>query len=327
MQTSNVVSFADAAVVWIRDRDHRLSASTERAYRGEVNRLAQFFAVKYGGLALEEFTQEQWENYVGELQGVRQHVVTCKYEPLCPSSAAQAVRICMAFLRWARDEHMLSWAPKTVSISGGRKAAHNTRRPLVDLSADAEPLHPSIDALLIEVPESDATQEALRAQLAVGLAYWGGLRSSDIAALRGGDIATKGSAVELRHPRLDSVTTIYGNVAATWQHYRAVREEAGETLTRLSPVVAALGSNVPISAWSVWALIAQHIEVVTGVKKLYSAQSLRRARVAAMGAKCATDIDELSKYAHRSRVDFAPSARSRPPIHRYPVLRAKQPNE
>lgn len=317
MQTSDVVSFADAAVVWIRDRNHRLSASTERAYRGEVDRMAQFFAVKYGGLALEEFTQEQWESYVRELQGVRQHVVTCRGEPLSPSSAAQAIRICTAFLRWARDEDLLSWAPKTVLISGGRKGALNPRRPLVDLSVDAEPLHPAIEALLIKVPESDATQEALRAQLAVGLAYWGGLRSSDIAALRSGDITTKGSAVELRHPRLDSVTTIYGNVAATWHQYRVVREEAGETMTRRSPVVAALGSNGPISAWSVWALIARHIEIVSGVEKLYSAQSLRRARVAAIGAKCATDIDELSKYAHRARVDFAPSARSRSPIHRY----------
>lgn len=327
MQTFYAVSFADAAEVWFRERHRRLSASTERAYRGEVDRMAQFFAVKYGGLALEEFTQAQWESYVMELQGVRQHVVTCRDEPLSPSSAAQAIRICTAFLRWARDQDLLCWAPKTVFISGSRNGTLSPRRPLVDLSVDAEPLHPAIEALLVKAPESDATQEALRAQLAVGLAYWGGLRSSDIAALRRCDIATKESAVELRHPRLDSVTTIYGNVAATWHQYRAVREEAGETMTQRSPVVAALSSNGPISAWSVWALIAQHIEIVTGIEKLYSAQSLRRARVAAIGAKCATEIDELSKYAHRSRVDFAPSARSRSPIHRYPVLRTTQSDE
>ena len=327
MQTLSAISFADAAVVWIRDRDRRLSVSTERAYRGEVDRLAQFFAMKYGGLTLEEFTQAQWDSYVRELQGVRQHVVTRRDGPLSASSAAQAIRICTAFLRWARDEDMLSWAPKTVLVSGVRKGAFNPRRPLVDLSVGAEPLHPAIEALLREVPESGATQEMLRAQLAVGLAYWGGLRSSDIAALRSGDIATRGSAVELRHHRLESVITIYGNVAATWHQYCAVRKEAGETMTQRSPVVAALGSNGPISAWSVWALIAQHIEVVTGVKKLYSAQSLRRARVAAMGVKCASDIDELSKYAHRSRVDFAPSALSRLPMNRYPVLKAQQSDE
>ena len=289
--------------------------------------MAQFFAGKYGGLALTEFTQEHWKNYVRELQGVRQHVVTCRDEPLSPSSAAQAIRICTAFLRWARDEGLLSWVPKTLLTPGGRKAAINPRRPLVDLSVGAEPLPPALEALLIKVPAPDSTQEALRAQLAMGLAYWGGLRSSDIAALRGGDIATHGSVVELRHPRRDGVTTINGNVADIWHQYCLSREEAGETLTRRSPVVAALGSNEPISAWSVWALISQYIETVTGVAKLYSAQSLRRARVAAIGAKCATEIDELSEYAHRSRVDFVPSARSMLPIHRYPVFRAKRSKE
>ncbi|WOI46505.1 hypothetical protein [Acidovorax sp. BLS4] len=327
MQLSHVISFADAAVAWICDRDSRLSVSTERAYRGEINRMAQFFAMKYGGLALGEFTQKQWEDYVGELQGVRQHVVTCRDEALSPSSAAQAIRICTAFLRWSRDEGLLSWAPKMPSTFGGRKAEPNSRRPLVDLSADAEPLHPALEALLIKAPESEATQDVLRAQLAIGLAYWGGLRSSEIAALRCGDIATKGNTVELHHPRLDSVITILGNVAATWHQYCVVREEAGDVLTRKSPVVAALCSNEPISAWSVWALIAQYVEIVTGVEKLYSAQSLRRSRVTAMGARCAPDIDELSKYTHRCLVDFAPSVRNRSPMSRNPVLRAIQSGE
>lgn len=308
MQVTDVVSFADASVVWIRDRENRLSASTERAYRGEVDRLAQFFAVKYGGLALAEFTREQWEDYLAELQGERQHVVTCRDQPLSAASAGQATRIGTAFLRWARDEGLLAWAPKSARAAGGRKAAPSaSRQPLVDLSVASVPMHPALEALLTRPPERDATKEALRAQLAVGLAYWGGLRTSDIAALRDADIAIEAGAVELRHPRFNDVDTIHGNVAVTWLQYRVVREEAGEVLTRRSPVVAALGSDEPISAWSVWSLIAQHVENVTGVEKLCSAQSLRRARVAAMGARCAAEVDELSRYAHRSRVDFAPA--------------------
>lgn len=308
MQATDVVSFADAAVAWINEREIPLSASTERAYRGEVDRMAQFFAVKYGGLSLGEFNQEHWDDYVEELQGLRQHVVTCRHEPLSPSSVAQAIRIGAAFLRWARDEGFLAWAPKTTGTPTGRKTVQSAlRRPLVDLSVDEEPLHPAIEALLVKAPEHCATEAALRAQLALGLAYWGGLRSSDIAALRGTDIATEGDVVKLRHPRLNGVSSIQGSVAATWRRYRAAREDSGIVLSRRSPVVAALGADAPISAWSVWALIAQHIEAVTGIEKLYSAQSLRRARVAALGSKCATSIDELSRYARRSRVDFVSS--------------------
>lgn len=270
--------------------------------------MAQFFAKKYGGLALGEFTEEHWQDYVRELQGVRRHVVTCRDNPLSPSSSAQAIRISAAFLRWARDEGVLSWSPKTPRPSNSRKAISSSRRPLVDLSLDAEPLHPALESLLMKMPESNATPEVLRARLAVGLAYWGGLRSSDIAALREGDIVTKRDLVEVRHPRLDIVVTIHGNVAATWHQYRAAREEAGETLTQRSPVVAALRTNEPISAWSVWALIAQQVEIVTGIEKLYSAQSLRRARVAAMGSKSATEIFQLSQYTHRSHVDFVTTA-------------------
>lgn len=247
MQAPFAVSFADATVVWVRDRDNRLSSSTVRAHRGEFGRMAQFFTVKFGGLARREFTEEHWQDYVGKLQGVRQHAVTCRNDPLSPSSAAQAIRIGSAFLRWAWDEGLLSWRPKTLQTSGGRKADPGSRRPLVDLSVDAEPLYPALEALLMKVPESDATQEALRARLAVGLAYWGGLRASDIAALRGGVIATKGDVVKVRHPRLNSVAPIDGNVAATWHQYRVVREEVDGTLTRRSPVFAALGSSEPIS--------------------------------------------------------------------------------
>lgn len=271
--------------------------------------MAQFFAVKYGGLALGEFTRDHWDDYVDELQGLRQHVITCRPVPLSPSSAGQAIRIGAAFLRWARDEGLLAWAPKTSrTIADGKTKPSALRRPLVDLSVDLEPLHPAIEYLLVNTPEYDATEEALRAQLALGLAYWGGLRSSDIAALRWADITVEEAAVYLRHPRLNSVSVIHGSLAVTWRRYRAAREQAGKVMSQRSPVVSALGADEPISTWSVWALLAQHIEAVTGIEKLYSAQSLRRARVAALGSNCATAINELSKYAQRSKVDVVPSA-------------------
>lgn len=309
MQLANEISFAEAATAWIGGREVRLSAPTERAYQGEVSRLAQFFAVKYGGLNLREFTEVHWKDYAGEIQGVRQHVRTCRLMPLSPSSAGQAIRICSAFLRWARDERLIDWAPRMARpITEARAIPCSLRRPLVDLSVDAEPLHPAIECLLMNAPPNDANQEALRAQLALGLAYWGGLRSSDIAALREADLTATGDAIKLRHPRRNSASEIYGSVASTWHRYRAAREASGKALSRQSPVLASLSADQPISAWSVWALIARHIEAVTGIAKLYSAQSLRRARVAAMGFEITTEIDELSMYTRRSRIDFAPSA-------------------
>ncbi len=309
MQRTDVVSFADAAVRWICRRENRLSASTERAYRGEIDRLAQFFAVKYGGLGLGEFTQEMWEDYLDELRGVRRHVVTCRKKPLSPASAGQAVRIATAFLRWARDDGLLAWTPKAVrGASGCSGSASMSRSPLVDLSADSEPMHPALETLLASPPAIGATLEELRAQLAVGLAYWAGLRTSEIAALRKDDLVINKAVVELRHPRRQSTASLGGNVATVWIQYQAAREDAGWVLTERSPVVAALGSDGPISAWSVWALIAQRVENVTGIEKHHSAQSLRRARIAAIGSKCAAEVDELAKYAHRANVDFLPSA-------------------
>lgn len=308
MQEVDAFSFTDAAVMWINTRENRLSASTERAYRGEIDRLAQFYAVKYGGLNLEGFTLEIWEDYLDELRGHRQHVVTCREDPLLPSSVSQAIRITTAFLRWARDEDLLRWSPKAARSSSSHAASPSRRRsPLLDLSAHEEPMHPALEGLLSSCPADDATLEELRAQLAVGLAYWAGFRSSEIAALRGVHIANVRGGLELRHPRLDSSIAVQGNVAATWQRYSAAREKAGALLTKRSPVIAALGSNDPISAWGVWALIAQHVQIVTGIRRHHSAQSLRRSRVEAMGSKFAAEINELAKYAQRSRLDFVPS--------------------
>jgi hypothetical protein len=47
LKVTDVVSCADAVAVWIGRREDRLSASTEGAYRGEVDYVEQFLVVKY----------------------------------------------------------------------------------------------------------------------------------------------------------------------------------------------------------------------------------------------------------------------------------------
>jgi site-specific recombinase XerD len=307
-----MISFADAAVDWIRQREVRLSASTERAYRGEVDRLAQFFAKKYGGLALGEFTEAHWNDYLSELCGVRRHVVTCRKKPLAQGSAEQAIRISAAFLRWARDDGLLPWAPRMAqALPAPRSARSSHRRTLVDFSVEAEFVHPALGNLLSHPPVADAGLSELRAQMAVSLAYWAGLKSGEIASLKNGDIVTDGIHFQLRHPRLKSVSTISGNLSATWVQYRCMREEVGAALNQRSPVIAALGSDQSISAWSVWALITQHVEKVTGIRQHHSAQSLRRSRIKAMTAEYAPQIGELARYTQRSTIDFVPPTKPR----------------
>jgi site-specific recombinase XerD len=310
MQGMNVISFEDATLAWVSNREPRLSASTERAYRGEVDRLAQFFAVKHGGFALGDFTKVHWEDYLHELQNVRKHVVTCRKKPLAPNSALQAMRISAAFLRWARDQGLLTWAPTANHATNAAKLPRVERRSaLVDLSRAPDSMHPALEAILRNPPAADAGLNELRAQLVVCLAYWAGLRSGDIAALRIADMSIDGTTVKVCHPRLRSVVTIQGNVAVILKKYLFVREEAGEAVNQRSPIIAALDSNKSISTWSVWALIAQHIENVTGIPRHHSAQSLRRTRVATMGARYVDGINELASYTHRTSVDFytAPS--------------------
>lgn len=305
MQEINAVSFDAATLAWVFNREPRLSASTERVYRGEVDRLAQFFAVKYGGLALGDFTKVHWEDYLDELQNVREHVVTCRKKPLAPNSVLQAIRISAAFLRWARDQGLLTWAPTANLATNAVKLPLVKRRStLVDLSLASASMHPALESLLLHPPAADAGLNELRAQLAVCLAYWAGLRSSDIAALKIADISLNGTTVNVRHPRFMSIVTIQGNMAAILKKYLFAREEAGGAVNQRSPIIAALDSDKSISTWSVWALIAQHIEDVTGIPHYHSAQSLRRTRVAAMGARHADGINELARYTHRTNVDF-----------------------
>ncbi len=243
-----------------------------------------------------------------ELRGPRQHVVTCREKPLSASSVSQAIRITTAFLRWARDEELLQWAPKAVrGTSMQVTSPSNLRSPLVDLSADVEPMHPALESILTKRPPNDATLDELRAHLAVGLAYWAGLRSSEIAALRVVHLINRGRALELCQLSPNTSIVVSGSVAETWEQYRARREAAGERITKRSPVIAALGSNTPISSWSVWALIAQHVKNITGLKRHHSPQSLRRSRVVAMGSEVAAEINDLAIYARRSCVDFVPS--------------------
>ncbi len=305
MQGKNVISFADASVAWICRRKPRLCASTERAYKGEIDRLAQFFAMKYGGLTLQEFEETHWLDYLREVRGVRKHVVTRKNKSLTPNSAIQAARISAAFLRWARDQGLLAWTPTSNQATSVVTATSlRRRRPLVDLSLVPEPMNPAMAVLLHQPPAANAALGDLRAQLVVCLAYWGGLRSSDIAALRNGHISIDGANVKIRHPRLGGTVTLRGNVAASWTQYRSARENAGGRLKKTSPVISALGSNEPITAWSIWALITKYTESVTGTPKHHSPQALRRARIATLGASYAAGIREVASFTRLAHVDF-----------------------
>ncbi|MBO0990752.1 hypothetical protein INR38_12710 [Delftia sp. SD018] len=287
-----------------------LSKSTERAYRGEVDRLAQFFAVKHGGLMLSEFNEAHWDEYVDEVRGTRPHVVTCQEKPLAPASVEQAIRISAAFLRWARDDGLLSWAPKARRMhTGPSSEVQSLRGSLIGFSADEEPVHPDLYAALHNPLDKEAGLGLLRAHMAVLLAYWGGLGSSDIAALRCSDLLADTGALWLRHPRSKSVEEMQGDAVNTWLRYLDIRQENDVSLTRKSPAIARLGSDEPISSWSVWALIAQFVAQVTGQEQHHSAQSLRRLRIRQMASELEPSIDALAQYAQRGRVDFTVAGR------------------
>lgn len=301
----NVVSLSEAGARWICKRDVPLSKSTERAYRGEVDRLAQFFAVKHGGLMLSEFNEAHWVDYIDEIRGIRSHVVTCRKKPLAPASVEQAIRISAAFLRWARDDGLLSWAPKAKKMyTTSSSEVQRLRWSLVSFPVEVAPVHPDLHAALNNPLDMEADLRLLRAHLVILLAYWGGLGSSEIAALRCGDLLVDAGALRLRHPRSNSPEEIKGDAVNTWLRYLAVRAERDVLLTRKSPAIARLGSDDPISSWSVWVLIAQFVARVTGQEQHHSAQSLRRLRIRQMASDLEPSIGALAQYSRRNRVDF-----------------------
>ncbi|WP_460480744.1 hypothetical protein [Comamonas humi] len=306
----NVVSLAEAATEWVRKRDVPLSKSTERAYRGEVDRLAQFFAAKHGGLMLSEFNEVHWDEYIDEVRGTRPHVMSCKEKPLAPASVEQAIRISAAFLRWARDDGLLSWAPKARRMhTCASSEVPSLRRPLVGFSADKEQVHPNLYAALHNPLDKEADIGLLRAHLAVLLAYWGGLGSSDIAALRCCDMLTDTGVLRLLHPRSKSIKETQGDVVNTWLRYIDIRQNNDVSLTCKSPAIARLDSDEPISSWSVWALIVQFVAQVTDQEQHHSAQSLRRLRIRQMAFELEPSIGALAQYTQRSRVDFTVAGR------------------
>jgi site-specific recombinase XerD len=278
-----------------------------RAYRGEVDRLSQFFAVKHGLVDLGEFAQEHWVDYLEELRKVRKHVVTSRKASLSPSSTSQAIRILRAFLRWARDEGLLSWVPReehSAVMSGA-----SLRAPLVNLALP-EGIHPAIVELLSEMPPTDIPLEDLRARIAIGMAYWVGLKTSEIAALRVSNLKPGRSSFEVRHPEDNSKSVAPPILAACWMRYRSLREGDGKTLTARSPVIAAVGTDDPVSAWTIWSTIGRKLAALTGAQG-QSAQSLRRCRMLEMSQSYAADLERLAVYARRTTVDFGLSVPSK----------------
>lgn len=260
-------TFAEACVDWLAANPH-LSAASKTSYQGEIDRLGQYVAAKFGLLKIGQLNPGHWEQYLRAMRRSRKTVRTRRSDVLKASSLLQAMRISRQFLIWCAEQDLLNWWPPRVKLAPSIQARAATESPL------------EIPALLRlalagGLQGEPSAQEA-RALLAINLAYWGALDAGELSELKVSQMLTRardglllvGGAREVRLPH---------HVHLLWRNYLALREEELDThLVPDAPLLASLGAQAPLRPWSIWAMVKSWQED-RGIRSAFSPRTLRAA--------------------------------------------------
>lgn len=287
----------EACFAWLAANPH-LSAASRTSYQGEIDRLGQYVAAKFGLLTIGELNPGHWEKYLRAMRRSRKTVRTRRSDVLKTSSVLQAMRISRQFLIWCAEQGLLEWWPPRVKLAPGAQARAATESP----SEIPALLRLALAGGLQGEPSS---QQEARALLAINLAYWGALDAGELAALKvaqmqtwaRGGLLLVGGAREVYLPH---------HVHLLWRKYLALRE--GELDTRLvpdAPLLASLGAQAPLRPWSIWAMVKTWQEEL-GVGPAFSPRMLRAAYLRATQASEAAGV--AASIAHAGMVVVRVSA-------------------
>lgn len=277
-------SIAEACVAWLAANSH-LSAHSRINYRGEIDRLGQYAAAKFGVLDVSDLSPMHWEKYLRAMAKSRKPVATRRSDVLKASSVLQAMRISRQFLNWCATKGLVTWHPPEIKLPTKASARAPKAAP-TELPQELR-LALTGDSLKGESPRE------LRAVLAINLAYWGALEVSDLAALKVLNVVQRETKMLLAVAGRE--VYLPEHVCSLWHRYRGVREE--ELRARLSPkaaLLASLESQVPLRPWSVWAMVKkwhkeQELEPALSPRSLRAAfvRSAQRNEAAGLAASIA----------------------------------------
>jgi len=261
-------TIANACFAWLAANPH-LSPHTRIAYQGEIDRLGQYAAARFGVVAVSELSPPHWEKYLRAMERSRKSVHTRRSEVLKASSLLQAMRISRQFLIWCARMGLLAWWPPKVKLPTLLQA----RAPRTAVRE----LPQALRFVLIADSLTGRSPPELRAVLAMNLAYWGALDVGDLAALRVQNVEQRGNmmllAVSGREVHLPD------HVRSLWHRYRTVREEElGARLAPQAALLASLEAQAALRPWSVWAMVKKWQEEQE-IEPAFSPRLLRAAFV------------------------------------------------
>ncbi len=239
-------TLAEASLAWLTESKH-LAESTRKSYRGEVDRLGQYLAAKFGLLHVGDLQRDHWEKYIRSVGRGRREVATRRQDVLSASSAIQAVRINRQFLMWCAKHELIDWIPnRTVQSRQVRESKQTNLRSLpVEVSR----------ALLGKVELEDV--EVARAVFGVNLAYWGALDAVEISRLKVEDLVLAPSP-HLKFQGDGRSVKLPDHLSNLWKIYRRFRYKSlGVPVNKNAPLISHLRAEKPVRPWSIWAMIKQ----------------------------------------------------------------------
>lgn len=279
-------SLVAATMSWVSSLP-TLSEHARSAYFGEANRLREHLE-SHGIVSINQMGERHWLAYLEALMDGRPTVSSRRLGSLKSSSALQAARITRSFLRHCWLQGWLGWIP---SVGSCRPQAASTARQTKLLPAEV------LGEVLLESTDEDAS--LARVRCAAALAFWGGLKPLEIASLRHQHLHRLAGRLDLHVPGRRRPVLVANLLAQQIDRYDHLRRRDLGAPGRDSALVSQLGSYLPLTGSSVWALLrtwpsADGSEVALGAKKLrdsFAALASQDARLQACATKAQTGLN------------------------------------
>lgn len=295
-------TFTDAVLAWLADRQHPLSEASRRTYRGEVDRLATFVAARDRTIYLNDLREHQWLNYLDAMSDDRTDIASRRKDVLATRSLAQARRITSNFLRWAFARKIIDWHPPPTTSD------RDLRAPLVNRAlAPPQKASSHVSQALQLPPPTGLSLREIRSRLVLHLAYWMGLKCTEIANLKVRHIKASRAALQVHAEKLvGPLPSAPQATAQLWKMYLAERTKSLGPVSLGEPLICDLRGSGAVTAWTIWAVLREWGESDASP---VTARGLRRFALARLAERIVGELDDISAYARCDYIDYRVAVR------------------
>ncbi len=297
MQTK--VTLAESSATWLSSMSKKVAASTLRAYRGELGRMCEHLASAHRLRTLAELKSIHWATYLETLTSGRTRISGLRKDCLADRSVVQTRRITRSFLNWCFAHELISWSPVLVEVPSTATTSSGTT-PTWRCGSLLRPLE--LEASLLHAQQArSASVSDQRAAMVACLAYWGALRSPQIASLRLNDVHVDEAQDQIAIRTRDDPrrwVPLPTHAATMWMAYRTGREKAhGHRLVPKSPVIASLKGEQALSAWTIWSIAVHWGQICGGTPVPTTPRAMRAAFIEHAGQAAAEQLQVLAHHA------------------------------